>query len=63
MNGKVIGNHDAIVIAHNGKCAERITSRTPAKAINRLLRVNFNHKLPNNAQSAAGRDPRMTLNR
>lgn len=38
VNGKVIGNHDACVIAHNGKCAERITSKTPAKAVNRLLR-------------------------
>ena len=31
VSGKVVGTHDCVVIAHNGKCAHRITSRTPAK--------------------------------
>jgi predicted NAD/FAD-dependent oxidoreductase len=35
------GVFDAVIIAHNGKCADRLTSRTPAKMINKLLKVQF----------------------
>jgi predicted NAD/FAD-dependent oxidoreductase len=43
--GKPVGGvFDAVVVAHNGKCADRLTSRTPAKAINRLLRVQFSDR-------------------
>lgn len=31
----------AVAIAHNGKCAERLTSRQPARAVHRLLRARF----------------------
>lgn len=31
-------NFDAAVIAHNGKCAERLTSSTPAKEARLILR-------------------------
>jgi predicted NAD/FAD-dependent oxidoreductase len=37
---------DNLVIAHNGKCADRLMSRTPAKALHSLLRVNFNPTVP-----------------
>eukprot|EP00968_Pinguiococcus_pyrenoidosus_P004130 scaffold273_cov242-Pinguiococcus_pyrenoidosus.AAC.8 len=59
VNNKRFRQHDIIVIAHNGKCADRITSKTPAKQINRLLRVNFDNKLP---PPGATRYPKMTLN-
>ena len=36
------GKFDAVVIAHNGKCADRLTSKINCKRINRLLRVTFN---------------------
>merc|ERR1719491_1656270 len=32
-NGKKCGSFDRIVIAHNGKCADRLMSKTPAKAL------------------------------
>jgi hypothetical protein len=41
-SGKQVGAFDAIVIAHNGKCADRLTSKTPAKRLNALLKVQFN---------------------
>ena len=42
---KLYGSHDVIVIAHNGKCAERITSRMDASSrVNRLLRTVFDDK-------------------
>ena len=44
---------DAIVIAHNGKCAERITSKIPSAAVRNLCRAAFGTK------PAKGR---MTLN-
>lgn len=47
---------DYLVIAHNGKCADRLMSKTPAKALHSLLRVNFNPSVP----SHGGK--RMTLN-
>ena len=55
-NGKNYGTYDAIVIAHNGKCADRLMSRTPAKALHSLLRTNFNA----NVQAWGGK--KMTLN-
>lgn len=47
---------DYLVIAHNGKCADRLMSKTPAKALHSLLRVNFNPTVP------AHGGKRMTLN-
>eukprot|EP00965_Chrysotila_dentata_P121050 4003826-Pleurochrysis_carterae.AAC.1 len=38
--------YDAVVIAHNGKCAERITSTQPCAAVHALLRANFAASLP-----------------
>lgn len=32
---------DAVVIAHNGKCAERLSSQQPARAVHALLRTKF----------------------
>ena len=55
-NGKRFGTYDAVVIAHNGKCADRLMSRTPAKALHSLLRTNFNANVP------AWGGKRMTLN-
>ena len=55
-NGKQFGTFDRIVIAHNGKCADRLMSRTPAKALHSLLRTNFADYAP----SWGGK--RMTLN-
>jgi predicted NAD/FAD-dependent oxidoreductase len=37
---------DFLVIAHNGKCADRLMSKTPAKELHSLLRVNFNPTVP-----------------
>jgi predicted NAD/FAD-dependent oxidoreductase len=45
-NGKSLGIFDQLVIAHNGKCADRIMSKTPAKDVHALLRVNFNPTVP-----------------
>lgn len=43
--GKQIGGvFDAVIIAHNGKCADRLTSRIPAKRINKLLQVQFSDR-------------------
>ncbi|CAB9507591.1 Inherit from COG: fad dependent oxidoreductase [Seminavis robusta] len=55
-NGQTLGIFDRIVIAHNGKCADRIMSKTPAKKIHNLLRVNFAPRVP----PQGGK--RMTLN-
>lgn len=44
--GKTLGYYDDLVIAHNGKCADRIMSQTPAKDLHRLLRVNFAPTVP-----------------
>jgi predicted NAD/FAD-dependent oxidoreductase len=55
-NGKRFGTYDAVVIAHNGKCADRLMSRTPAKALHSLLRTNFNANVP------AWGGKKMTLN-
>lgn len=45
-NGKNFGTYDAVVIAHNGKCADRLMSKTPAKALHSLLRTNFSPNVP-----------------
>jgi len=44
--GQSLGIFDHLVIAHNGKCADRIMSKTPAKGVHNLLRVNFNPRVP-----------------
>jgi predicted NAD/FAD-dependent oxidoreductase len=54
--GKKYGTFDRLVIAHNGKCADRLMSKTPAKALHSLLRTNFAPTVP----SDGGK--RMTLN-
>jgi predicted NAD/FAD-dependent oxidoreductase len=61
MNGqqqqqRVLGRYDFLVIAHNGKCADRLMSQTPAKRLHNLLRVNFAPTVPATGGS------RMTLN-
>jgi predicted NAD/FAD-dependent oxidoreductase len=45
-NGKPLGTFDRLVIAHNGKCADRLMSQTPAKELHSLLRVNFASSVP-----------------
>lgn len=54
--GQVLGQFDKLVIAHNGKCADRLMSKTPAKDFHRLLQVNFAPFVP----KAGGK--KMTLN-
>ncbi|GKY96222.1 hypothetical protein MPSEU_000582100 [Mayamaea pseudoterrestris] len=54
-NGKSLGRFDQVIIAHNGKCADRLTSATPAKLINNLLKVKF-------APTTTKKSQRMTLN-
>lgn len=49
---------DAVVVAHNGKCAERLTSSTPALEVHALLRANFAATLPR-SQPGSGK---FTLN-
>jgi NAD(P)-binding Rossmann-like domain len=48
-------DYDRLVIAHNGKCADRLMSSSPSKQVHRLLRVNFNDRVVRNSQ-------KMTLN-
>lgn len=55
-NGKNLGKFDRLIIAHNGKCADRLMSKTPAKALHSLLRTNFSPTVP------AWGGKRMTLN-
>lgn len=45
-NGKRFGVFDQIIVAHNGKCADRLMSRTPAKDLHSLLRVDFRSNVP-----------------
>jgi predicted NAD/FAD-dependent oxidoreductase len=40
--------YDAIVIAHNGKCADQLMSLMPCTQISKLLKVRFDDKLRNN---------------
>ena len=46
-NGKKFGSFDHVIIAHNGKCADRLMSRTPAIDLHSLLRVDFRPNVPN----------------
>lgn len=55
-NGKKYGSFDRVVIAHNGKCADRLMSKTPAAALHSTLRTNFAPTVP------ADGGKRMTLN-
>jgi phytoene dehydrogenase-like protein len=55
----VDARYDAVVIAHNGKCAERLTSRQPSRAVHALLRTRFAPRPPVRASAGGGR---MTLN-
>lgn len=55
-NGKQCGSFDRLVIAHNGKCADRLMSQTPATMLHRLLQVNFAPNVPDHGGN------RMTLN-
>ena len=45
---------DAVVIAHNGKCAERLTSSVPARAVHSLLRTRFAASLPGGGREGGG---------
>jgi predicted NAD/FAD-dependent oxidoreductase len=54
--GRVLGEFNHLVIAHNGKCADRLMSQTPAKDVHQLLRVNFSDRVPPNGGQ------KMTLN-
>ena len=45
-NRKSIGDYDAVVIAHNGKCADRLLSTAGSPRIHSLLKVNFGPSLP-----------------
>jgi predicted NAD/FAD-dependent oxidoreductase len=54
--GKTLGYYDELIIAHNGKCADRIMSQTPATELHNLLRVNFSPTVPENGGN------KMTLN-
>ena len=54
--GRTLGEYDNLIIAHNGKCADRLMSKTPAKDVHRLLRTNFNDRVPANGGQ------KMTLN-
>ena len=49
---------DHVVVAHNGKCAFRLTSSQPAVHVHTLLRADFKAQLPASAKD----DARMTLN-
>jgi predicted NAD/FAD-dependent oxidoreductase len=55
-DGETLGYYDQLILAHNGKCADRIMSKTPAVDLHRLLRVNFAPTVP-----ATG-GTKMTLN-
>ncbi|KAL7460551.1 hypothetical protein ACHAXS_000998 [Conticribra weissflogii] len=44
--GKSMGKFHKLVIAHNGKCADRIMSQTPAKELHSLLRTRFAPSVP-----------------
>ena len=46
VNGRQLGTYDQVIIAHNGKCADRLMSKTPAKDLHSLLRVNFSANVP-----------------
>ncbi|KAL3783985.1 hypothetical protein HJC23_013365 [Cyclotella cryptica] len=43
---KSLGKYHRLIIAHNGKCADRIMSKTPAKEFHSLLRTKFAPYVP-----------------
>ncbi|KAL7487103.1 hypothetical protein ACHAW6_012713 [Cyclotella cf. meneghiniana] len=43
---KSLGKYHRLIIAHNGKCADRIMSNTPAKEFHSLLRTKFAPNVP-----------------
>jgi len=45
-NGRKFGKFDHVIIAHNGKCADRLMSKTPAKDLHSLLKVDFRPTVP-----------------
>lgn len=49
-HGKSLGRFDAVVVAHNGKCADRLMSTSGAARIHALLKVSFGPSLPANAR-------------
>ena len=53
---KSYGTFDRVIIAHNGKCAFRLTSNTPATRLNQLLDTNFYYSVPSHGGN------KMTLN-
>lgn len=55
----VESRYDAVIVAHNGKCAERLTSRQPSSRVHALLRAKFAPRAPKTASPGSGR---MTLN-
>ncbi|KAJ1633134.1 hypothetical protein T492DRAFT_590532, partial [Pavlovales sp. CCMP2436] len=54
-SGKTLGIFDSVAIAHNGKCAERLSGGTGAKEVRRLLRARF-------APAVRPREDRLVLN-
>lgn len=44
--GQIRGHFDYLIVAHNGKCADRLLSQSPATEIHSLLRVNFAPTVP-----------------
>jgi NAD(P)-binding Rossmann-like domain len=38
--------YDAIIIAHNGKCADQIVRNAPSPVISKLMKVQFQYKVP-----------------
>eukprot|EP00588_Corethron_pennatum_P009002 CAMPEP_0194266088 /NCGR_PEP_ID=MMETSP0169-20130528/1113_1 /TAXON_ID=218684 /ORGANISM="Corethron pennatum, Strain L29A3" /LENGTH=554 /DNA_ID=CAMNT_0039006693 /DNA_START=39 /DNA_END=1703 /DNA_ORIENTATION=+ len=54
--GRTKEKFDRLVVAHNGKCADRLMSKTPAKGLHSLLRTDFRNKIPDHGGK------RMTLN-
>ena len=50
--GETLGIFDRLIVAHNGKCADRIMSKTPAKGVHNLRRVNFAPRVPPRGDSA-----------
>jgi len=43
-NNREIGRHEIVIIAHNGKCADKITSSNPSRKVNQLLRTSFSDR-------------------
>ena len=52
---------DCVVVAHNGKCAERLTSAIPAIEVHSLLRAKFSAQL-GQGSAVGGGNGKMTLN-